>query len=61
MVKATIAAAQLADLLMQEVRKRPECLVSRVTFTRPPQMAPHRPNWAPAFTCFGARSPPTVA
>jgi hypothetical protein len=62
MAKTTITAARLADLLMQEVRKRPECLhVSRVTFTQPPQMARDHPNWAPAFTCDGARMAPAVA
>jgi hypothetical protein len=62
MAKATITAARLADLLMEEIRRRPECLhVSSVTFTRPPQTAPHRPNWAPAFTCGGARTAPAVA
>jgi hypothetical protein len=62
MAKATITAAQLTVLLMQEFRKRPECLhVARVEFTRPHQMAPHHPNWAPAFSCDGARTPPAVA
>jgi hypothetical protein len=62
MAKVTITAARLADLLMVEIRRRPECLhVSGVAFTRPPQTAPHRPNWAPAFACDRARSAPAVA
>jgi hypothetical protein len=62
MEKTTITAVRLAELLMLEIRKRPECLhVTRVAFARSPQMAPHHPNWTPTFSCDGARTAPAVA
>jgi hypothetical protein len=62
MAKATITTAQLANLLMKEIRKHPECAhVQSVGFTRPLQSAPHDPNWAPAFTCDGPKIAPAIA
>jgi hypothetical protein len=62
MTKGTIATAQLADLIMNEISNYPECAhVTSVAFTRPPRAAPHHANWEPAFSCQGPKIAPAVA
>jgi hypothetical protein len=41
--------AELTTLIMEEIRKYPECdNITGVGITRPLQPASHHPNWAPA-------------
>jgi hypothetical protein len=54
--------AELVDLIMTEIRKRPECNhIMSVAITRPPQQASHHPNWDAAFTINGNEIPPERA
>jgi len=60
--KRKISTAELTGLIMSEIRQHPECAhVSGVGFTRQLQVAPHHPNWAPAFACAGSRIAPAIA
>ena len=51
--KETKTRAELINLLMQELRKHPECAhVVNVAITRPAQRAPHHPNWDATWTVY---------
>ena len=61
-MKRKITTAELAKLIMIEIRRRPECShVESVGFTRPMQQSPHDPNWAPAFSCSTMKLAPQIA
>jgi hypothetical protein len=60
--KRKITTAELAELIMKEIRQHPECShVMSVGFTKPPQQSPHHPNWAPAWTTDGPKLAPAIA
>jgi len=41
---------ELTALIMAEIRRHPDCdHIRGIGFTRPMQLAPHNPNWAPAW------------
>jgi hypothetical protein len=61
-MKRKIATAELARLIMIEIRRRPECShIESVEFKRPIQQSPRDPNWAPAFSCDTLKLAPQVA
>jgi hypothetical protein len=60
--KRKITTAELAELIMEEIRQHPDCShVMNVGFTKPPQRSPHDPNWAPAWISDGGKVAPAVA
>lgn len=60
--KQKISVDKLSAEIMKEVRKHPECSgVQSVAISRPPQLAPHHPNWSFAFVMDGPRSKPLIA
>ena len=62
MTKTTISTAELAALIMSEIRKHPECShVASVGFTKPQKIVPHQANWEPAWTCNGSKIAPLIA
>jgi hypothetical protein len=59
--KKRITTAELALLIMREIRKHPECAhVMSVGFTRPPQRASGDPNWAPSWSMDGPKYRPGI-
>ncbi len=56
------SAAELEALTLYEIRRYRECdHIMGVAITRPPQTAPHHPNWDAAFTISGNEIPPPIA
>jgi hypothetical protein len=61
-IKEKKSEAELARLIMGEVRKYPECnRVNSVGIIRPVQQASHHPNWNAAFTVDGNEEVPERA
>ena len=55
-MKQKMSQAELEALLMEQLRKHPECdHVLAVTITRPVQQSPGDPNWDAAWSVDGNR------
>ena len=53
---------ELTALIMAEIRKHPECdHISGIGFARQMQLAPHHPNWVPAWSMNGPKIQPPIA
>jgi hypothetical protein len=62
MAKVKKTTVELTALIMTEIRKHPECdHIRGIGFTRPMQVAPHHPNWAPAWSTNGPKTQPPIA
>jgi hypothetical protein len=54
--------AELPALIMEEIRKHPECdKITSVGITRPFLSGSLHPNWAPAWSVNGPKIAPTIA
>jgi hypothetical protein len=60
--KDTRTATELAEMIMREIRKRPEChRIRDVAIVRSGEQTPPNPNWNVAFTVDGNVMAPELA